>query len=271
MFTATTHQFCHPSSGNKLEAWVWVKIHGAFSQHFWSQNHARLFPILPFTSLLCLAFTLSRHLKNENSMFIIIHENSLDMEKVSLFFPQPFHFCFFWERLCYSLVCWTDLLPLNSQEDNHLHQLYWLLSVGWIIERPSTLSQVHGAAALPNFPLLWYKITHMLSKPGQPSTVQAAPSYRVQGPHGMNRDAVCLLLSQPRLQCCCLQGSVQHISVLDWALLNAATVNMLLSISAPPNYMNWDGTYCSWHNIIDHYLVILLWDRQKILFYFKYQ
>lgn len=269
MFTATAHQFCHPSSGNKLESWVWVQIHGAFSQHFWSQNHARLFPILPFTSLLCLAFTLSRHLKNENSMFIIIHENSLGMEKVSFFFPPTIPFLFLLGKimLFFSLLNWCFTTEFTGRQPS-ASALLILISR---MDNGEAINPEQSAGCCCPAQLLWYKVTYMLPQPGQLSTVQAASPYRVPEPCGMNRDAVRLLLSQPRLQCCCLRDSVQHISVLDWALLNTTTVNMLISISAPPNYTNWDGTYCSWHNIIDHYLVILLWDREKILFYFKYQ
>lgn len=134
-FIATAHQLCHLSSGNMLESWVWAKIHGAFSEHFGGQNYGRLFPLLPSISLLCLAFTPSCHLKNENSMFIIIHGNSLDTEKISLLPPPPqlFHFISFGKdsaMLCSGGDLLTAALPLDLQKDDDLHRLYQFLPVG---------------------------------------------------------------------------------------------------------------------------------------------
>lgn len=198
--TLQLQQFCHPNSGRKLGSWVWVKMHGAFSQDFGSQNYERFFPPLTFTPLLCLAFTPSRHLKNENSMFIIIHGNPSDTEKVSIFSPNISIFMIYFGRdytiLCLGSSIWTDILPLNSQEDDLLHRLHWFISVGWLIEWLSAWSKVHcGPAQLP---LLWYKVKCTFSHSRQLSTVQEA-SPRVPVPRGMSRDAVLSLLSKPGL------------------------------------------------------------------------
>lgn len=132
-FKATPHQFRPLSSGNKLESWARAKIHGAFSEHFGSQNYGRLFPLWAF--ILCYAWPSSPPvtLKMKTTCSLLFMEIHRTRRRYPFFPPAvPFLFLLGKTMLFFAWVAilWTVALPLNSQEDNHLHWLHWFLSVG---------------------------------------------------------------------------------------------------------------------------------------------
>lgn len=125
--------------------------------------------------MLCLAFIPSCHLKNENNMFIIIHGNSSDTEKVSLFPPSCSIFISFGKD--YAILC-LGSNPLNCCFATEFtgRQSFALASLVLICRLNKGLSSsscTHGSHLLGTWStgmldapqLAWYLMLHVYSAP----------------------------------------------------------------------------------------------------------